>query len=74
MADPAVNQADLDLYQAIKADLLSKGMEGKFVLIAGGELVEVYDSYQAAYGAAVAAYRPPFLIKEVLRQERVEKI
>jgi hypothetical protein len=73
MADP-VNQADLDLYKQIKGDLLGRGMEGKFVLIANGELDDVYESYGAAYDAAVKKFQPPFLIKEVTKEERVETI
>lgn len=74
MVDPAVNPDDLSLYQAIKSDLLAKDMAGKFVLIKDGELVEVYDTYKAAYDAAVAQFQPPFLIKEVEAQDRVETI
>jgi hypothetical protein len=75
MAAPTVNPKDEDLYRQIKPDLLSKDMEGKFVLIKDGELVEVYDSYQAAYDAAAkAGLKPPFLIKEVTRTEHVETI
>ncbi len=73
MAD-AVNQADLDLYKQIKADLISRDMEGKFVLIKNGELDDVYDSYADAYDAAVKKFQPPFLIKEVTQVERVESI
>jgi hypothetical protein len=74
MATPGVNPADEDLYRQIKADLLSRDMEGKFALIKDGKLVEVYDSYPEAYNAAAAQFQPPFLIKEVLRVEPVETI
>ena len=74
MADPNVNPDDLALFREIKGDLLAKDMEGKFVLIKDGELVDVYDDYPKAYDAAVAQFRPPFLIKEVEKEERVETI
>jgi len=75
MADPQANPKDDDLYRQIKGDLLSKDMEGHFVLIRNGELVEVYDTYAAAYNAAaVAGFKPPFLIKEVTKTESVETI
>jgi hypothetical protein len=73
MAD-SVGSADEDLYRQIKQDLLSKGMEGKFVLIKDGKLVEVYDDYAEAYNAAAAQLQPPFLIKQVFRVEQVETI
>lgn len=73
MADP-VNPDDLALYGEIKGDLLAKDMEGKFVLIKDGELVDVYDDYQKAYDAAVAQFQAPFLIKEVEKEDRVETL
>lgn len=70
----ALNPADQDLYNQIKGDLLSRGMEGKFVLIKDGALIDVYDDYKSAYDAAVATLQPPFLIKEVETDDRVETI
>ena len=74
MADDAVNPDDLALYREIKPDLLGKGMEGKYVLIQGGNLVDVYNTYQEAYDVAVARFKPPFLIKEVEAEDRVETL
>lgn len=74
MADEAVNPGDLALYREIKGDLLSKDMEGKFVLIQGGELVDVYNTYKEAYDVAVSRFTPPFLIKEVEAEDRVETL
>ena len=74
MVEDAVNPDDLALYREIKGDLLAKDMEGKFVLIQAGELVDVYATYKEAYDVAVARFTPPFLIKEVEGEDRVETL
>lgn len=71
MAD---NPDDLALYREIKGDLLAKDMEGHFVLIKDGELIEVYPSYKEAYDEAVTQFKPPFLIKEVEKEEVMETL
>jgi hypothetical protein len=66
---------DLALYKEIKPDLLEKQLEGQFVLIKGGALVDVYPTYKAAYDAAVAQFgTAQILIKKVEAQDTVETI
>ncbi len=72
--EPSVNPADLALYGEIKPDLLGKDMAGKFVLIKDGQLIDVYNDYKEAYDAAVAQFQPPFLIKEIQAEDRIETI
>lgn len=68
-------QANLDLYNQIKADLLQKDMAGQFVLIHNGELVDVYPTYQEAFNAAVAKFgTAQVLIQKVEAQDSVETI
>lgn len=66
---------DLALYNEIKQDLLDKDLEGQFVLIHNGELVDVYPTYKEAYDASVAKFgSAQVLIKKVEAQESVETI
>lgn len=66
---------DQAFYEQIKPDLLGKNLEGQFVLIHGGALVDVYPTYKEAYDAAVAQFgtAPPF-IKKVETVDTVERI
>jgi hypothetical protein len=66
---------DLALYKEIKPDLLEKQLEGQFVLIRDGALVDVYPTYKEAYDAAVAQFgTAQILIKKVEVQDTVETI
>jgi hypothetical protein len=48
---------------------------GKFVLVKGRELFGVFDTCEAAFEAGAASWgNVPFLIKEVLPQDRIEQI
>lgn len=69
-----VTDADTKLYETIKPDLLSRGMEKKWVLIYNGQLVDVYDSYEKAFEASIAKFKESGFIKQVFAKEPVEKI
>lgn len=66
---------DQALYDQIKPDLLEKQLEGHFVLIKDGALVDVYPTYKEAYDAGVAKFGAPpgVFIKKVEREETVER-
>ena len=61
-------------FEAKKAELLEL-CEGKFAVFKGTELLGTYDAAETAYEAALAKFgNTPFLVKQVLREERVETI
>jgi len=65
---------ELRAYDLKKEELL-KLCEGKFALFKGAEFGGVYDSAGAAYSAGIEKYGDgSFLIKPVLRVERIEQI
>ena len=65
---------ELKAYERKKAELLSV-CEGKFAVFKGSEFVGVYDNPGAAYSAGIERFgNDSFLIKPVLREERVEQI
>jgi hypothetical protein len=65
---------ELAYYDQHKAEFLSK-YESKFVLIKGSELIGSYDSAEAAYFEGLRRFgNSPFLIKQVLREDRIEQI
>ena len=67
-------ESDLEFYAKIKQDLLSTAPE-QWALIHNGELVEVYPTYEEAYGAATAAFgTEQVLIKQIIAEEKVERI
>ncbi len=67
-------EQELAYYNQHRADLLSK-YEGKFLLIKGSELVGSFENAEAAYQEGLRRFgNTPFLIKQVLREERVEHI
>jgi hypothetical protein len=68
-------ESDLAFYNQIKPDLLEKDIEGSFVLIQDGALVDVYPTYKEAYDAAVAKFgTAQVFIKKVEAQDTVETI
>jgi hypothetical protein len=67
-------EADLAFYNQIKPDLLEKRLEGTFVLIKDGALVDVYPTYKEAYNAAVTQFgTAQIFIKQVEAQDTVER-
>lgn len=65
---------ELQAYERKKPELL-KLCEGKYALLKGAEFVGVYDAPGAAYSAGIERFgNDSFLIKAVLREERVEQI
>ena len=62
---------EYETYKAHKEDLLAKH-EGKYVLIKGAEIVEVYTSYEDALKAGLKKFgNVPFLIKQIQREDEV---
>ena len=67
-------ESDLAFYAQIKQDLLATA-PGQWALIHNGELVEVYPTYEEAYAVATAQFgSDPVLIKEIVAEEKVERI
>jgi hypothetical protein len=65
---------ELAYYKEHRAEFLAK-YEWKHVLIKGSELIGVFDSAEAAYAEGLHRFgNNPFLIKQVLREERIEQI
>ena len=60
-------------YSLVRAELFSKH-ERKHLLIKGRELVGVFDTAEDAYSEGRRFGSAPFLIKHVLKEERVEHI
>lgn len=66
---------DRELYNQIKPDLIEKQLEGQFVLIKDGALVDVYPTYKEAYEAAVAKFgTAQVFIQKIEAQDVVENI
>ncbi len=65
---------ELRAYESKKPELL-KLCEGKFAVFKGAEFLGVFDTPSAAYSAGLQRFgNDAFLIKPVLREERVEQI
>lgn len=63
-----------DHYTQIKEYLL-KHHEGKVALIYESDLIGVWDTREAAYSVGIERFgNVPFLIKPILKQDRVESI
>ncbi|HKB39171.1 MAG TPA: hypothetical protein VKD72_22215 [Gemmataceae bacterium] len=59
-----------DTYRREVARLLAEGHEGKFVLIKGGQVIAVHDTWDAAREAGLRLYLlEPFLVRQVCAQE-----
>jgi len=62
-------QEELETYEAHKVELLSKA-KGKFALIKGKEVVDVFDTSQDAIRQGYERFgNVPFLVKEILEIE-----
>jgi hypothetical protein len=67
-------EEEMGYYAQHREDLLSR-YEWKFVLIKGSELVGNFDNAQAAYQEGLRRFgNTPFLIKQVVREEKVHQI
>ena len=63
---------ELAYYEEHRQELLEHH-EGKFVLIKGGELVDAFDTAEAAYAEGVKRFgNAPMLIRQVLPKESVD--
>jgi hypothetical protein len=59
-----------NLYRRETGRLLAQGMEGKFVLIKGAELVGIFDTWRAAREAGVKRYLlEPFFVHAIRVEE-----
>lgn len=67
-------EQEIAYYNQHRQDFLSR-YEWKYLLIRGSEFVGAFDDPQDAYQAGLRKFgNVPFLIKQVLREERVEHI
>lgn len=67
-------EKELKFFEERRAEWLQHHT-GKYALIKGRELVDVFDSDEAAYQAGVERWgNTPFLIKQVLPHDRIEQI
>ena len=65
---------ELMAFERNKEELI-KLCEGKFALFKGSEFIGVYDTQAAAYNVGIEKFgNVPFLIKPVVKQERVEQL
>jgi len=63
---------ELSAFEKRKAELL-EFCEGRFAVLKGEHFLGAFDSHLAAYSAGLKEWgNVPFLIKQVLRQERSE--
>jgi hypothetical protein len=68
-------EKELKYFESIKQDLLAKQHEGKFALIKGEKLFDTFSRSEDAYAEGVKRFgKAPFLIKQVLREDRTEHI
>ncbi len=62
-------------YRREAARLLVEGQEGKFVLIKGGQVVGLHDTWDAAREAGLRLYLlQPFLVQQVRSEEPVLRL
>ena len=67
-------EEEIAYYTRHREDLLSK-YEWKFVLIKGSELIGNFDNADTAYQEGLRRFgNSPFLIKQVVREEKVHQI
>ncbi len=68
---PIALEREYNVFKEHRSELLTKG-EGKFALIKGNVIVDVFASYEDALKEGLAKFgNVPFLIKEILREEDV---
>lgn len=66
-------EQELKFFESIRQQLLDQKHEGKFALVKGTQLLGTYDLQETAYAQGVAKFGcEPFLIKQILREERTE--
>ena len=67
-------EAEMRAFEARKEELL-RSCEGKFAVFRGDEFLGVFDTASGAYTAGITKWgEVPFLIKEVTREERIERV
>lgn len=67
--------SEYEFYKESKKKLLTEGREGKFVLIKDKSLVDFFDTEKEAYEEGVKRFGTDlFLIKQVLKEEPIERI
>jgi len=66
-------ERELETYKAKLPELVAD--EGKFVLIHGGDVVDVYGTYEDAIKAGYGKFKlEPFLVKQIQSVEQVQFI
>lgn len=55
---------EINAFEQMKAQLI-ENHNGKFVVIHGGKLVGVFDTFDTAAKTAVSQYEQPYLIRQV---------
>lgn len=61
---------ELSTYRAQLPALIEKGNEGKYVVIRGQQLVEVFATYEAALDSAYEKFGlEPFFVKKISRDQ-----
>jgi hypothetical protein len=64
-------ETELAFFNTNRGELVERHA-GKFALIKGSELIDVFDSAETAFNAGVAHFgREPFLTKQILREDPV---
>lgn len=67
-------EVEIKYFESHKSDLL-KNHTGKFALIKGDQFIGAYDTMQAAFDEGIDKFGVvPFLIKQILEVEPIEKI
>ncbi len=65
-------EKELEIYNKLKEELLEKGNEGKFVVIKGEEVLDIFTNYEDALRQGLKRYgNTPFLIKEITQFEEI---
>ena len=68
---PVALAHEYQVFKEHRTELLTRG-EGKYALIKGDAIVDVFTSYEDALKKGLAQFgNVPFLIKEILREEDV---